>query len=174
MLSRFAGFAFLRFCIFRFMQLNTYLRDTFLFNDATNLAVLKKIRQLSEPAEAIRLFSHLLNSQHKWWARIMQDPKAPAMSWWDPVYGLDQLEAEWSKSLRPWLNYLDQQTEDQLSTEVSFSGLDNVLWAASPKDIMLQLNYHSIHHRAQIQTILRQQGIEPDFVDYIGTRYRKM
>jgi len=42
------------------------------------------------------------------------------------------------------------------------------------KDIALQLNYHSIHHRAQIQTIIRQQGMEPDFVDYIGTKYKRL
>ena len=42
------------------------------------------------------------------------------------------------------------------------------------QDIALQLNYHSIHHRAQIQSIIRKQGIEPDFVDYIGTVYRKL
>ncbi|MBP9221492.1 MAG: hypothetical protein KBF42_08910 [Chitinophagales bacterium] len=36
----------------------------------------------------------------------------------------------------------------------------------------LQLNYHSIHHRAQMQMLIRQQGLVPDFVDYIGTKYR--
>lgn len=42
------------------------------------------------------------------------------------------------------------------------------------RDGALQLNYHSIHHQAQIQTLLPSQGIEPDFVDYIGTRYRRI
>jgi uncharacterized damage-inducible protein DinB len=41
-------------------------------------------------------------------------------------------------------------------------------------DIALQLNYHSIHHRAQMQVLIRQQGMEPDFIDYIGTKYRKV
>ena len=41
-------------------------------------------------------------------------------------------------------------------------------------DIALQLNYHSIHHRAQMQMLIRQQGIEPDFIDYIGTKYKKV
>jgi uncharacterized damage-inducible protein DinB len=59
-------------------------------------------------------------------------------------------------------------------TEITFTGSDNTRWAATPKDIALQLNYHSIHHRAQIQSILRRQGVEPDFVDYIGTKYRKI
>jgi uncharacterized damage-inducible protein DinB len=53
-------------------------------------------------------------------------------------------------------------------------GYDGALWAAAPQDIALQLNYHSIHHRAQIQTILRREGIAPDFVDYIRTKYRRI
>jgi len=107
-------------------------------------------------------------------ARIKMDPKAPEMSWWDPVYPLQRLVEEWEKSLSPWIDYINAMTDEELSKEVNFIGFDGSLWAASSQDIALQLNYHSIHHRAQIQTIIRSQGIEPDFVDYIGTKYRKI
>ena len=83
-------------------------------------------------------------------------------------------EKEWAKSLALWISYITATTDEELSREVTFIGFDEGLWAATPKDIALQLNYHSIHHRAQIQTIIRQQGMEPDFVDYIGTKYRKL
>jgi uncharacterized damage-inducible protein DinB len=156
------------------MDLKNYLTDTFNFNDTTNKNLLTKIQLLGNREEPIRLFSHLINSQYKWMARILQDPKAKEMSWWDPVYHFEDLEKEWTKSLDPWLKYIDAGTEDELSAEVTFNGFDGEAWAATPKDIALQLNYHSIHHRAQIQTIIRQQGIEPGFVDYIGTKYRKL
>ncbi|GAB2819431.1 DinB family protein [Ferruginibacter profundus] len=156
------------------MLLNTYLLDTFNYNSDTNKKLLDKIKLLPDAREAIQLFSHLINCQYKWMARIMQDANASQLSWWEPVYAFDQLATEWTKSLNPWLHYITERTEDELSTEVSFIGFDNSAWAATPKDIALQLNYHSIHHRAQIQTLLRQQGIDPDFVDYIGTRYRKL
>jgi len=84
------------------------------------------------------------------------------------------LETEWNKSLQLWLQYINGLTEEELKREVEFTGFDGARWAATPWDIALQLNYHSIHHRAQIQTIIRQQGLEPDFVDYIGTRYRRI
>ena len=87
---------------------------------------------------------------------------------------LRELEAEWNKSLSPWIGYINSKTDEELVTEVTFIGFDGSLYAATPKDIALQLNYHSIHHRAQIQTIIRQQGLTPDFVDYIGTKYRKL
>ena len=107
-------------------------------------------------------------------ARVVQDPKAQDMNWWDPVYALDQLKEQWNKSLFLWTDYINAHSEEELSAEVRFIGFDNGLHVATPQDIALQLNYHSIHHRAQIQTIIRQQGLTPDFVDYIGTKYRKL
>ncbi|MDB5276108.1 MAG: hypothetical protein JWR61_1063 [Ferruginibacter sp.] len=156
------------------MQMKEYLLDTFSYNDVTNKKLLAKIMELTDKDESIKLFSHLINSQYKWMARIMQDAKAPAMSWWEPVYNITELEEQWSKSLQLWVDYIAEKTETALATEVEFVGFDGGRWAATPLDIALQLNYHSIHHRAQIQTFIRQQGLEPDFVDYIGTKYRKI
>ena len=156
------------------MEWKQYLVETFQFNDVTNRKLLEKMSQLKEPAECIRFFSHLVNCQYKWLARIQHDPNAPQMSWWEPVYAFEDLEAEWKKSLQLWIDFIQSGSDEELTTEVEFIGFDGSKWAATPKDIALQLNYHSIHHRAQIQTLIRQQGIEPDFVDYIGTKYRKL
>ena len=156
------------------MEMKQYLIDTFRYNSYANKKVLEKIKELPEKEESIRLLSHLINCQYKWLARIEQDPNAVNMSWWEPVYDLEELSAEWDKSLELWLKYLEAQTEAGLATELTFTGFDGGKWAAKPQDIALQLNYHSIHHRAQLQTIIRQQGLEPDFVDYIGTIYRKL
>ena len=156
------------------MQMKEYLLDTFQYNSETNKKLLTKIGLLADKEESIKLFSHLINCQYKWMARMKQHPSAPRLSWWEPVYELAHLEEEWNKSLEPWMDYISSSTDEELSTEITFVGFDGGLWAATPKDIALQLNYHSIHHRAQIQTIVRQQGLEPDFVDYIGTKYRKL
>jgi uncharacterized damage-inducible protein DinB len=154
--------------------MKNYLIDTFKFNDSANLKLLNKIFELTDKMESIKFFSHLINSQYKWMARILQDPNASQMSWWDPVYKESELQMEWTKSLKLWIEYLQSRSEEELNTEVTFTGFDGGKWAATPKDIALQLNYHSIHHRAQIQTMIRQQGLTPDFVDYIGTKYRKI
>lgn len=156
------------------MEWRTYIIDTFNFNDQTNMRVLDKIELLEDKTECIKHFSHLVNCQYKWMARILHDPKAPQMSWWEPVYELAQLAIEWKKSLQPWFDYMCNKSDEDICKEVTFIGFDGATWAASPKDIALQLNYHSIHHRAQIQLFIRSQGIEPDFIDYIGTRYRKL
>ncbi len=156
------------------MEMRQYLIGTFRFNDQVNRKVLAKIRQLPEQAAAIRFFSHLINSENKWLARILEYPRDPKLDWWDPVYPVDRLEEEWTRSLQAWIDFLGSKDEAALFADVRFIGFDGGEWAAPLKDIALQLNYHSIHHRAQIQTLIRQQGLKPDFVDYIGTVYRKL
>ncbi|MBK5270694.1 MAG: DinB family protein [Bacteroidia bacterium] len=156
------------------MHFTQYLLDTFNFNDKANRQMIEKIKQLPDNRAAVRYISHLANSQYKWMARIMQDPNAAKMDWWEPLYKSEDLETEWEKSLQLWIAYLENKTDEDIDTEVEFIGFDGGRWAAKPKDIALQLNYHSIHHRAQIQVLIRQQGLQPDFIDYIGTVYRKL
>jgi uncharacterized damage-inducible protein DinB len=156
------------------IQMNQYLIDTFRFNDHANRVVLAKIAELPDKTECIRYFSHLINSQNKWLTRIRGYPRDPQLDWWTPVYPLEKLEAEWVQSLQSWIDFLESKSEEDLQEEQKFVGSDGSYWSAVLKDIALQLNYHSIHHRAQIQTIIRNQGLKPDFVDYIGTRYRKL
>jgi len=156
------------------MEMKEYLCEIFLFNDEANRKMLKKIETLPVKQECIRYFSHLINSQVRWLARIKEYPANPKLDWWMPVYIFEELDRRWSDSLHDWLQFLNSKTEEQISAEVNFIGFDGTHFAAQLKDIALQLNYHSIHHRAQMQMIIRQQGIEPDFIDYIGTRYRKI
>jgi uncharacterized damage-inducible protein DinB len=156
------------------MEMKTYLIETFEYNSSTNKKLLEKIALLRDREGSIKLFSHLINCQYKWLARILKTPGYEKMDWWLPVYDFNHLGEEWNKSLQNWIEYLISKTDGELETEATFIGFDGSIWAATPKDIALQLNYHSIHHRAQIQTPLRQQGVEPDFVDYIGTKYRKL
>ena len=156
------------------MEMKQYLVETFLYNDHANKMLLEKIRLLPDKTEAIRYFSHLINSQDKWLKRIEVYPEDPKMDWWEPVYELEQLEERWNKSLKAWIDFIESKAEQELFEEVRFKGFDGAHWSAVLKDIALQLNYHSIHHRAQVQTIIRQQGLQPDFIDYIGTKYKRL
>ena len=151
-----------------------YLVETFLFNDHANKMLIEKIKQLPDKTEAIRYFSHLINSQDKWLKRIEVYPEDPKMDWWEPLYDLEQLEQQWDRSVKAWIEFLENKSEKEIFEDVKFKGFDGAHWSAVLKDIALQLNYHSIHHRAQVQTIIRQQGLSPDFIDYIGTKYKRL
>ncbi|MBK7038217.1 MAG: DinB family protein [Bacteroidetes bacterium] len=154
------------------MQLKNYLVETFEYNDFANKLVLNKIAELPDKTECIKLFSHLINCQYKWLDRIKIYPEISKLDWWEPVYPMEDLAEEWDKSLDAWIWFLDKKSEADLLQEVIWMGIGNAPYTAQLKDIPLQLNYHSIHHRAQMQMLIRQQGLVPDFVDYIGTKYR--
>ncbi len=164
----------LEMLLYSAMEMKTYLLNTFTWNAAANIKLLEKIKLLPDETACIKFFSHLINCQYKWMARVKQEEQAVSMSWWDPVYSIDELAEQWDKSIAVWLQFIDVNSEEEMSKEVTFIGFDGGLFAATPTDIARQLNYHSIHHRAQMQTIIRAQGFEPDFLDYIGTKYRKL
>jgi len=156
------------------MEMKSYLIETFNWNDKANRQILGKIRQLPSQEESIKFFSHLINSQIKWLKRIEAFPKDPNLDWWKPIYKPDDLEPEWEKSLKAWLDLISSKSEEELFQDVKWVGFDGSAYSGALKDIALQLNYHSIHHRAQIQTLIRAQGQTPDFIDYIGTVYRRV
>lgn len=156
------------------MQIKDYLLETFRYNDQANKLALAKIRELPEKEECIRFFSHMINSMNKWLGRIRQCPGYTELDWWEPQYSLDELEPKWDECVSSWLEFIESKSEDELQNEVEFIGFDGHDFAAVLKDIALQLNYHAIQHRSQIQYIIRRQGIAPDFIDYIGTKYRRL
>jgi len=156
------------------MQFKDHLIELFEFNDKTNKKLFNKIAELPDQVECIRFVSHLINCQYKWLARMVAPENADSLDWWRPLYRADQFDGEWKKSLEPWIEYIEGRSDEDLSAEREFIGYDGGRWAAAPKDVALQLNFHSIHHRAQIQAIIREQGVAPDFVDFIATKARKL
>lgn len=150
-----------------------YLIETFHYNDWANKQILRLIGEMPQPAEAIRLFSHLINSQDKWMARIHGNENAPKMQWFAPVFPLEELEAQWDRSLAAWCDFLARLPEEELERRVHFLTIDGRPYSALIREIAMQLNYHSIHHRAQVSLLARQQGLEPPFIDYIGTVWQK-
>jgi len=150
-----------------------YLIDTFKFNDWANKTILKKVLSMPQANESVRLFSHLINSQNKWMARIIQTPEEAGMDWFEPVYDINELKIEWNKSINEWLSYLEKLSGENLEKEIRYTASNGAKLGAKLQDIALQLNYHSIHHRAQICTQLRKQDIEPPFIEYIGKVVKK-
>jgi uncharacterized damage-inducible protein DinB len=156
------------------MEMKSHLIDLFRFNDGVNRKMIAKIAEMPDPTEAIHLMSHLIHSQDKWIARLAADPDANKREWFGPAFPLEMLATEWERSLQSWLAFLDSKTEAEVNATVQWEGYDGAKWEAKLYDLALQLNFHGIHHRAQIQTLIRQQGLEPDFLDYIGTKYRRI
>ncbi len=156
------------------MEMKSHLLDLFAFQDIANRKIIARLGELAPADEAILLVSHLIHSQDKWLARLRQEPDANKREWFGPAFPLDTILQEWTRSVNAWTAYLQSLPAEAIEAEVIYQGLDDARWTAKLSDIALQLNFHGVHHRAQIQTLFRQQGLKPDFIDYIGNKYRRL
>lgn len=166
------------FCQREVMEVKQYIIDTFRYNDHANKLALKKVAQIDDEAECVKFFSHLINSMIKWLARIENSPGYENLDWWKPQYDLEELEAKWDDCLKRWLEFVESKSEAELNEHATWYGPygreSRVRMSAAIKDIAIQLCYHSIHHVGQIQYLIRQQGATPPFVDYIGTKMKRV
>jgi uncharacterized damage-inducible protein DinB len=156
------------------MEMKSHLLDLFQFQDVANRKLFARLGDLPLPEEALRLMSHLVYSQDKWLARLRHEPTANQREWFGPTIALADLPQAWERSLHAWVAYLEGLTEAEVLAEVSYEGPNGRRWAAKLCDIALQLNFHGVHHRAQVQTLCRQQGLQPEFIDYIGGKFREL
>jgi uncharacterized damage-inducible protein DinB len=147
-----------------------YLLDFFKYNDWANKKVLEAIREVPEKEDALKLFSHLVNSLDKWKNRITNEVEDSLLNWYGQFFNMDEIESKWNKSIGWWIKLFEKTGDSELEKEIIFTRPnDGIKMAVKFRDLLLQLNYHSIHHRAQINSIISRQGIKPPSTDYILT-----
>lgn len=155
--------------------MKTYLIDTFRYNDWANKQILEAISTLPHKEEVIKLLSHLITAQDKWFNRIGKEKEDSALAWSEPVYSEEELAGKWKNSIDQWIHFLENHTEPILEEPIIFDrASDRKKMSVTIKNVMLQLNYHSIHHRAQINSLISKQGIKPPVTDYIFTALKEV
>lgn len=147
-----------------------HLLELFRYTDWANKRLLTSIHQLPDKEEAVKLFSHLITAQDKWMNRITKEESDTNHAWFGPAFPLEQLDVRWSESINKWIRLIENSSEGDLDEDLIFHRTDNgSKMRAKLKEVALQLNYHSIHHRAQTQRVMREQGLTPPVTDYIHT-----
>ncbi|MFZ1676412.1 MAG: DinB family protein [Saprospiraceae bacterium] len=154
-------------------MMKDFLIEMFDINREANIKMVSAIKKLEVQAECLRDLSHLANCQYKWLDRIMIFPNESELDWWNPVYTPEELPFHFKESTQRWISYMSDMNEDELDLIKNYIGYDGSTWEARLKDIALQLIFHSFHHRAQIQMMIRAQGHRPGFIDYIGYKQKK-
>ncbi len=147
-----------------------YLIDYFIYNDWANTKLLETILNLPDRSEALHLFSHLISAQNKWYNRVSKAQSDRDLSWYDAVTPVEDIGQKWKESYELWLSLLNNATETDIDQYVIFSRQsDGKAMKVKMKDIVFQLNCHSVHHRAQINKLISSQGVAVPATDYIFT-----
>lgn len=145
------------------------------YNYEANLVVLQSILRLPQPDEAVALLSHMIYAQDKWHNRFTRQQPDARLGWQGTSYAPDMLAAEWKRSSDHWIKLVEGLDEAGLQDDLRFiRAADGAEMAVSLRDLIIQLNLHAVHHRAQINKLISAQGIPVPPTDYIFNVLREI
>jgi uncharacterized damage-inducible protein DinB len=138
------------------------LIDLFEYTYHFNKEMIKVISENLEKVDekTISLINHTLNAQQVWNSRVLTE-KSFEVWQINPFETLEEINHQnFEKSIQVIENSdLDQIIEYQNSRGTKF---ENSIF-----EILFQAINHSTYHRGQINSLLKQNGIEPVLTDYI-------
>jgi len=114
------------------------------------------------PQKSIELFSHILNTHHRWNAKLTHK---------EAEYDLFQIH-----EIKDWgdIHYENQRSSFEITTNaddfdkrIDYENSESRLFTNTVQDILFHIINHSTHHRGQILTDFRQNGIVPPPLDYV-------
>jgi len=131
---------------------------TFHFNSETIRVIGENIEKVDE--KTISLINHILNAQQIWNSRILGE-KTFEVWQINPFEMLEEInQYNFEKSIEIINNFnLDQKINYQNSKGTNF---ENTVF-----EMLFQAINHSTYHRGQINSLLKQNGIDPILTDYI-------
>lgn len=128
-------------------------------NEQVTAACAKHREAISDKTK--ELFSHILDAHHLWNSRIEEV---------DPLFGVWQLH-----EIDTWKE-IDSMNHERSKFIMTIFERDTIIpyvnskgnpYENSVRDILFQIINHSTHHRAQIASDFRANGLEPVPGDYI-------
>lgn len=149
------------------MDFIAFYRDFFAYDLWCNHRVLASLRGVEEPpADAVRLFAHILGAQRLWLKRMVGDDCTGLTPW--PELAIDECAALIEEQYGRWMSYLDDLDGSWLDDTISYTTTKGDPYVTSIRDILTHVNNHSTYHRAQIARSLKQHSIAPPVTDYIA------
>lgn len=116
------------------------------------------------PARGLRLFSHVLNAQAIWLARLT-GTQSPVKVWQEhDLAGLHKLHQQTSPSLH---QYMQDADDAEMTRMISYANSQGNSYDSQVSDILTHVCVHANYHRAQVATTLRESGLEPINTDFI-------
>ncbi len=139
-----------------------FFQEIFEYHHEVNLKLIGELEAHHHqlPERSIPLFSHVMNAHHVWNSRILNFPPVGV---WD-IHTLDvcrKMEDANFEKTKQILICVD------FATLITYRTQKGIEYTNSVRDILFHVNNHTTHHRAQIISDFRQQGINPIETDYI-------
>lgn len=142
--------------------MKTFFKDIFeyhhYFNQLLADVFLENKDRIS--ARSIPLFSHVINAQQIWNARIRGSEEQGVHD----VHSLKECREVDAANFKNSLEILEGFDMEKM---IRYSNSKGVEYENSVREILFHVSNHSTHHKGQLISDLRSCGIEPPVTDYI-------
>ncbi len=108
--------------------------------------------------------SHILGAERLWLERLKQQPQSIAV-WPEP--SLDWCQTEALELSRLWREYLELITVGDIWQMISYKNSKGEEYSSAISDILTHVVMHSVYHRGQIASQMRESGQSPAYTDFI-------
>lgn len=128
------------------------------FNQKLTVLFIKYSDKISE--RTMPLFSHCLNAHQIWNSRILMTKPYGV----NQLHDLSECKSIDEENYHDTLKILDGHDLHEI---ISYKNSKGDSFRNSIRDILFHISNHSTHHKGQLISDLRQNGIEPIVTDYI-------
>ncbi|RAU84267.1 DinB family protein [Pontibacter arcticus] len=144
---------------------NDVLKNLSEYNIWANQTMLDVFSSLpSVPNNAARLFSHALNAQAIWIARIT-GTQSPVKVWQE--HNLEELKALHQSASYKIAELVANADETEFNRLIDYTNSLGQQYSTRVLDILTHAFNHATYHRAQTATDLRNNGHTPPNTDYV-------
>ena len=117
------------------------------------------------PPAAARELAHIFGADETWLARL-EGRKPTALIW--PPSDLNSLRALALQVQVGYARHLDTMIETDLLRLVFYQNSAGISFETPVRDILYHVFLHAQYHRGKVNLLLRQAGLTPAPVDFIG------
>ena len=137
----------------------------FAYDAWANREVLASIRKCAEsPPRLLERMAHILSAEQLWLERILGQEQTLAV--W-PSSSIEECALEAESMSRRWHEYIAGMSPEQLEQTIKYKNSKGELWHSKVRDILTHVVMHSVYHRGQIASGMRDAGCTPAYTDFI-------
>jgi uncharacterized damage-inducible protein DinB len=148
-----------------------YLKKLFAYDNWANREVLGSLCAAGKPpARSLALMAHIIAAEWLWMARLGHAAREIAV--W-PELQLSECEANVADLCVRWRDYFYNLTPARLVETINYVNSKGERWSNNVRDILTHVVMHSVYHRGQIASDLRNHGCTPAYTDFVEGVRRK-
>ena len=110
---------------------------------------------------------HIYGAQFIWLAR-WKGSTPPGLPNVQEIPDLNELKSRWQKLRVEFREFLNSKSEEQLQQPLAYKDLKGNSWSELHYQQIQHVLFHSMYHRGQVVTLLRQLGETPPQTDLIA------